>query len=73
MFIFITYHQSLKIMVSTTQTLPQVKSQVFMGNIQNYFTTSSLTYNTNVIQDFVMLFGGLEPVVLEGDVYFKIR
>ena len=38
----------------TTQTLSQIKSQEFIGHIQEYFiTTSPLTYDTDGIQDFV--------------------
>ena len=39
-------------MVYTTQTLPYIKSQEFIGHIKNYFMTSPLTYVTNGIQDF---------------------
>ena len=39
------------IMVSTTQTLAQIKSQEYIGHIKQHFTTaSSLTYVTNCIQ-----------------------
>ena len=41
-------------MLSTTQTLAQIKSQEFIGHMQKHFiTTSPLTYVTNGIQDFV--------------------
>ena len=44
----------LSIMVSTTQTLSQIKSQECIGHIQKHFiTTSPLTYVTNGIQDIV--------------------
>ena len=65
-------------MASITQTLPQIKSQEFIGHIQKHFITCPLTYVTNGIQDFVkccmkswvnrdlrpdnMLFGGLQPL-----------
>ena len=61
-------------MVSTTQTLSQIKSQEVIGHIQNHFITSPLAYVTNGIQDFVkklypklgapdsMLFGGVQPL-----------
>ena len=40
-------------MVSTTQTLAQIKSQDLTGHIKQHFmTTSLLTYVTNGIQDF---------------------
>ena len=42
------------IMVSTTQTVSQMKSQEIIGHIKQHFmTTSPLTYVTNGIQDFV--------------------
>ena len=42
------------IMVSTIQTLSQIKSQEIIGHIQKHLiTTSPLTYVTNCIQDFV--------------------
>ena len=69
----------LNIVVSTTQTLFQIKSQECVGHIQKHFISSPLTYVTNNIQDFVkccikswvhldlrpdsMLFGGLHPIV----------
>ena len=41
-------------MVSTTQTLSQIKPQEIIGYIKQHFmTTSPLTYVTNVFQDFV--------------------
>ena len=41
-------------MVSSTQTLAQIKSAEFIGHInQHFMTTSPLTYVTNGIQDFV--------------------
>ena len=44
----------LNIMVSTTQTLSQIKSEEFIGHIQKHFiTTSPLTYVTNGIRDLV--------------------
>ena len=44
----------INIMVSTTQTVSQIKSQEFIGHIQKHFiTTSLLTYVTNGIQEFV--------------------
>ena len=56
----------LNIMVSTTQTQSQVKSQECIGHTQKHFiTTSPLTYVTNVIHDFVKLlyqrFGAPRP------------
>ena len=43
-------------MVSTIQTLSQIKSQEFIGHIQQHFmTTSHLTYVTNGIQDFLKM------------------
>ena len=38
-------------MVATTQTLPQIKSQEFIGHIKktNFITTSPLTYVNNGI------------------------
>ena len=63
------------IMVFSTQTLAQIKSQEFIGYIKPHFmTTSPVTYVTNGIQDFVkcwvnfdlrpdnMLFGRLQPL-----------
>ena len=45
-----------KNMLSITQTLSQIKSQEFSGHLQKHFiTTSSLTYITNGIQDFVKM------------------
>ena len=41
-------------MMSTTQTLPQIKSQEITGHLRQHFiTTRPLTYVTNGIQDFV--------------------
>ena len=40
-------------MVSSTQTLAQIKSQEFIGHTkQHYMTTSLVAYVTNDIQDF---------------------
>ena len=44
----------LNIMVSSTQTLAQIKAQEFVGHIKQYFVTiHPVTYVTNDIQDFV--------------------
>ena len=52
MLVFITYHWN--IMVSTTQTLSQIKSQEFISQInQHFMIISPLTYVTNGIQEFV--------------------
>ena len=67
----------LNIIVSTTQTLSEIKSQEIIGHIKQHFMTSPLTYVTNDIQHFVkilykswvhldlradnMLLGGLQP------------
>ena len=40
-------------MVSTTQTLAQIKLQEFIGHVKQHFMTGPLTYVTNGIQDFV--------------------
>ena len=46
----------LNIIVSTTQTLSEIKSQEIIGHIKQHFmTTSPLTYVTNDIQDFVKI------------------
>ena len=69
----------LNIILFTTQTLSQIKSQEFISLIQKYFITSPLIKG---IQDFVkcyikswvhldlwpnMLFGGLQPIM---EIYF---
>ena len=40
-------------MVSTIQTLPQIKSQEFINHIKQHFMTSPLRYVNKVIQDFI--------------------
>ena len=40
-------------MVSSTQTLAQIKSEKYIGNINQHFITSHLTYITNGIHYFV--------------------
>ena len=39
-------------MVSSTQTLAQIKLQEFIGHIKQHFMTSPDTYVINCIQDF---------------------
>ena len=51
MLISITYH--LLNMVSSTQTLAQIKAQERIGHIKQYFVTSPVTFFTKSIQDFV--------------------
>ena len=47
----------LNVMVSTIQTLSQTKSWELIGHIQQHFiSTSPLTYVTNGIHDFVIIF-----------------
>ena len=41
------------IMVSTTQTVSQIKSQEFIGHIQKYIITSPLAYVTHAIQSIL--------------------
>ena len=49
-----THFFILNIMVSTTQTLPQIKSHEIIGDIKQHFmSTSPLTYVKKGIQDFV--------------------
>ena len=43
----------LNIMLSTTQTLSEIKSQESIGHVRKHFIRRPLTYITNGIQDFV--------------------
>ena len=48
---FYQFSHLLNIMISTTQTLAQIKTQEFIDDTKQNFMTSPVTYVTNDIQD----------------------
>ena len=65
------------IMVSTTQTLAQIKPRDFIDHIKQHFMTSPLTYVTNGIQEFIkMLYqkmGAPRPSTRQRAIFGRLR
>ena len=69
------YHLPPVFQISSIQTLSQIKSQEFIGNIKQHFmTTSHVTYVTSGIKEFVKCYiyqklGTPQPSTQQGGIW----